>query len=116
MIGKVADVILMAEACAEGHCIVGLSFLTASCNGAPCKVIPVKKEKHFISKHQTRVVTKLPLLFMESVRQGGAKMSRIQMAFTSRQPIKFGHKQPAGQMQMYANWSHTVGFHRYICR
>lgn len=50
MIGKVADIILMAEACAEGHCIVGLSFLTTSCNGAPCKVIPVEKEKHFMSK------------------------------------------------------------------
>jgi len=43
MIGEVADIILMTEACAEGHCIIGLSFLPTSCNGTPCEVIPVER-------------------------------------------------------------------------
>lgn len=51
MIGKVADIILMAEACAEGHCIIGLSFLTPRCNGAPRKVIPKEKMSHDLTMH-----------------------------------------------------------------
>lgn len=50
MIGKVADIILMAEACAEGQCIIGFSFLTTSCNGTPRKMIPIEKQEHFMSK------------------------------------------------------------------
>lgn len=50
MIGKVADIILMAEARAEGQRIIGLSFLTTSCDGAPRKMIPVEEEEHFMSK------------------------------------------------------------------
>ena len=48
MIGKVADIILMSEACAEGRCIVRLSFLSSSCDGTPCKVIPRESEEHVI--------------------------------------------------------------------
>lgn len=50
MIGEVADIILMAEACAEGQCVIGLSFLTTSCNGTPCKMIPTETEERFMSK------------------------------------------------------------------
>ena len=49
MIGEVADIILMAEGCAEGQCVIGFSFLTTSCNGTPCKMIPIEKEEHFMS-------------------------------------------------------------------
>lgn len=44
MIGKVADVIFMAEGCAEGQSEIGFSFLTTSCDGTPCKVIPTRSK------------------------------------------------------------------------
>lgn len=48
MIGKVADIVLMAEGFAEGQCIVRLSFLTTSCNGAPWKMVPMEREERFM--------------------------------------------------------------------
>lgn len=51
MIGKVADVVLVAEAGAEGHSEIGFSLLASSCNGAPRKMVSIKEQKHFISKH-----------------------------------------------------------------
>lgn len=50
MIGKVADIILMAEGCAEGHCIIGFPFLATSCNRTPCKMIPMEREEHLMRK------------------------------------------------------------------
>lgn len=40
MIGKVAHIILMTEACTEGQRVIRLSLLTTSCNGTPSKMIP----------------------------------------------------------------------------
>lgn len=41
MIGKVADIVLMAEVDAESQTIIRFSFLSTRCNRAPCKMIPV---------------------------------------------------------------------------
>ncbi len=70
MISEVADIILMAEACAEGQCIIGLSFLTTSCNGTPSKMIPMETEERFMSKcctieHQQH--TQWPLHYLDCI-------------------------------------------------
>lgn len=49
MIRKVADIILMAEGCAECQSIIRFSFLTTSCYRAPGKMIPKGDERRFIT-------------------------------------------------------------------